>query len=67
MDQIGDVPGLWVGYGGSCDHDGLDYSQRDGFSHIEWGILDPISFDLAIESLVQDDVNLVVVGLSGVG
>ena len=60
--QVGTVPGLWVGGGGSCVHDGLDGALGGAFSLLECGILNPISFELVGYSLVQADVSLGVGG-----
>ena len=35
LDQIGDVPGPWVGGGGSCSHEGLDDAQRGVFLQLD--------------------------------
>ena len=67
LDQVGNVPGLWVGGGGSCGHDGLDNAQGDGFSLLDWRIFYPISFELTGKVPVQADVSLGVGGISGVG
>ena len=52
LDQVGNVPGLWVGGGGSCSHDGMDNAQGGGFFPLDWRIFNPISFELVGEAPV---------------
>ena len=35
-DQVGNMPGLWVGSGVGCCHDVMDDSNRDGLLLIDW-------------------------------
>ena len=65
LDQVGNVPGLWVGGGGSCGHNGMEDTHGGGFYPIDWGIFYPINFELAGGALVQSDVSLVVGGIYG--
>ena len=51
LDQVGNVPGFWVGGEGFRGHDGLDNSQGDESPPLEWEIFDPISFELTGEVL----------------
>ena len=53
-----EMPLFWVEGGGSCGHDGPDNSQGEGLLLLDWGILDPISFDMAGDTRVQADVSL---------
>ena len=39
-----------------CVHDRLDNAQGGDLSLLDWGIFDPIIFELLDESLVQADV-----------
>ena len=57
-DQVGDMPGFWVGGGGCCDHHGVDNDQGGGLFRIDWGILDPVSFEFSGKAIVQADVIL---------
>ena len=66
LDQVGNVPGLWVGGGGSRSQDELDDAQGGEFFPLEWRIFNLISFELAGESLVQADMSLGVGGFSGI-
>ena len=44
LEQVGNVPVLWVGGGGSCGYNGLDNVQGVGGFPLDWGIFDPVSF-----------------------
>ena len=37
LEHVGNVPGLWVGGGGSCGYDGLDNAQEGGCSNTRDG------------------------------
>ena len=67
LDQVGDVPGLWVGGGGSRRQDGLEDNQVGEFFLLDWRIFNTIHFELAGEAPVQANVSLGVWGLLGVG
>ena len=67
LGQVGDVPGPWVGGGGSRGHNGLEDAQGGGVFPLDWGFFNPISFELSVEVIVQADVGLGVRGVSGVG
>ena len=66
LDQVSNMPGLRVVGGDSCCHDGLNDAQGGGLFPLDWGILNPISFELAGNLLVQSNVSLGVMGGSGV-
>ena len=61
------MPGFGVGGGGFHGHNGVKNAQGDGLFTLDWGIFDPISFELLGKTLVQADVILVLGGGSGVG
>ena len=58
LDQVGDVVGLGVRSLGSCGHNGVNDSQEDGFFPLDWGVLDPVGFELPGEALVETGVRL---------
>ena len=58
--------GFWVGVEGCCGHDGVGDAQGGGLFLIDWGIFDPVSFELSGEALVQVSASLEVGGVSGV-
>ena len=58
LDQVRDVVGLGVGGVGSYSHNGVNNSQGGIFSPLDWGILNPIYFELPGESLVETGVSL---------
>ena len=58
LDQFSDVVGLGVGGVVSCGHDGVNDSQGDSFSLLDWGILDHVGFEMPGEALVKTTVSL---------
>ena len=60
------MPGFGVGGGGCRVLDGEDDAQGGGLLPLDWGIFDPVSFELSGKALVQADVNLGVRGGGGV-
>ena len=50
-----------------CGQNGVNYSQRDSFSPLGWGIYDTVGFELSGEALVETSVSLWVRGGSGIG
>ena len=58
LDQVGDVMGIGVGDVGSGGHNGLNDPQGGRFSSLDWGILDPVCFELPGEALVNTGVSL---------
>ena len=53
---------LGVGGVGSCGHKGVNNYQGDVFLPLDWGIVDPIGFDLPGEALFKTGASLCVGG-----
>ena len=49
---------LWFGGIGCRGHDRVDDAQGVGLSLLDWGVFNPVSFELSGELLVQADVIL---------
>ena len=64
--QASNMSGFGVRRGGCRGQDGVGNAQGGGGFPLDWGIFDPISFDLLGEVLVQANVSLGVGGVSGV-
>ena len=61
-DQVGDVSGFLMRGGSCCGHDVVDDTQQGDLFSFNWGVFNPICFELPVNMFVQFDVSLGVVG-----
>ena len=66
MNQVDNMPGIWILGGVLRGYDGVGDAQGNGIFLLDWEIFDSISFELSGEALVQVYASLGVGVFSGV-